>query len=119
VVDCSGRPSLNSPKWSANFSYDHRFDLGDDLSLTVGASTHLETSSWINLDYLDYQRRDGFMRSNAFAELEQNNWSLTAFVDNIENATVFNGVLTRPIINVTLFAIRPPRTYGFRLAYNF
>jgi hypothetical protein len=28
-------------------------------------------------------------------------------------------VLTRPIINVTLFAIRPPRTYGFRLAYNF
>lgn len=119
IVDCSGRPGLNSPKWSINLNYDHRFDLGGNLSLTVGANTHIESASWINLDYLDFQRRDGFMRSSAFAEFEGDAWSLTAFVDNIENETVFQGSLTRPIINVTLFSLRPPRTYGLRFAYDF
>ena len=121
IVDCSGRPALNSPKWTANLSYQHVFELGSDFDLTFGARSRLESSSWINFDYLEWQRRDSYTTSDAFLTLanKPGRWTLTGFVNNIEDSTVFNGVLTRPIINVTLFSLRPPRTYGVRAGITF
>ena len=121
IVNCSGRPGLNSPEWTANLSYQHVFELGDDLDLTLGARSRLETSSWINFDYLDFQKRDGFTVSDAYLTLDskRTGWSITGFVSNIENSTVYQGALTRPIINATLFSLRPPRTYGVRTSIHF
>jgi len=57
IVDCSGKPGINSPKWSANLSYEHVFDLGRSLNLTVGARSRLETKSYVSFDFLEFQRR--------------------------------------------------------------
>jgi len=46
-------------------------------------------------------------------------WSLTGFINNIENQAVIGGGLTRPILNTSTFTLRPPRTYGVRGSYNF
>jgi iron complex outermembrane receptor protein len=121
TVDCSGKPGVNSPKWTANLSYEHRFVLGGDYELTAGGRSRLETSSYLNLDYLSYQKRGSYSNTDAFLTLSgpERKWSLTGFVNNIENSVVKAGGLTRPIVNVTLLAVRPPRTYGVRAGYKF
>ncbi len=120
IVDCSGKPGVNSPKWTVNLSYEHRFDLGNDYQLLVGSRSRLETGSWLNLDYLDYQRRNGYTNTDAYLTLRApNGWSLTGYVNNIENEVVAAGGLTRPIVNTTLLTVRPPRTYGARLGLKF
>jgi len=120
VVDCSGKPGVNSPKWTANLSYEHRFKLGGDYELTAGAHSRIESSSFLNLDYLDYQKRGAYSSTDAFLTLSSGRtWSLTGFVNNIENEAVKAGGLTRPITNVTLLTVRPPRTFGARVGYHF
>jgi len=120
TVDCSGKPGVNSPGWTANLSYEHRFDLGSDYQLTLGARSRLETSSFLNLDYLNYQKRDGYTNTDAFVTLRApGGWSLTGYVNNIEDEVVAAGGLTRPIVNTTLLTVRPPRTYGVRAGVKF
>jgi len=121
IVDCSGKRSTNAPRWTANLSYEHLFDLGGDMHLAAGARSRLETSSFVNTDYLDYQKRGKYSTSDAYLTLSGagDRWSLTGFVNNIENELVKNGGLTRPIIDVTLASLRAPRTYGVRAGLKF
>ena len=121
IVDCSGRPGLNSPEWTVNLNYQHVFELGANYELTFGARSRIESSSWINFDYLDFQKRSAFTNSDAYLTLANRpmRWSITGFVSNIENSTVYQGALTRPIISATLFSLRPPRTYGVRVGVDF
>jgi iron complex outermembrane receptor protein len=121
VVDCSGKPGVNSPKFTLNLSYEHRFMLNGGYDLVAGARSRLETRSWLNLDYLDYQRRDGSTTSDAYLTLSApgGRWSLTGFVNNLENSTVLAGGLTRPIVNTTILTLRAPRTYGARIGFHF
>jgi len=37
LVDCSGKPQINSPKWSVNLSAEHIFELSDAFELTLGS----------------------------------------------------------------------------------
>jgi iron complex outermembrane receptor protein len=121
IVDCSGKPGVNAPEFTVNLSYEHRFQLGGGYDLAAGARSRIETSSWLNLDYLDYQRRDGSTTSDAYLTLTapERRWSVTGFVNNLENSTVFAGGLTRPITNTTILTLRPPRTYGARVGFHF
>ena len=121
IVNCSGKPGVNAPKFTVNLNYEHRFDLGGGYNLAAGARSRIESSSWLNLDYLTYQRRDRSMTSDAYLTLTAPDarWTLTGFVNNIENSTVFAGGLTRPIINATILTLRPPRTYGARVGFHF
>ncbi|WP_242098594.1 TonB-dependent receptor [Sphingomonas sp. CROZ-RG-20F-R02-07] len=121
IVDCSGKPSVNSPEFTINLSYEHRFELGGGYDLTAGARSRIETPSWLNLDYLDYQRRDSSITSDAYLTLAApaSRWSLTGFVNNLENSTILAGGQTRPIINATILTLRPPRTYGARVGFHF
>ena len=120
-VDCSGRPTLNSPEWTANLAYEHTFQLSGDLELVFGARTRLETSRFLNVDYLPEQRQDGYMSSDAFLTLEGpgDRWSLTGFVNNIEDETILAGAFQRPGIPVVYGSLRPPRTYGLRASVRF
>ncbi|MEH3107843.1 MAG: TonB-dependent receptor [Sphingomonas fennica] len=120
IVDCSGKPGVYSPKWTANLNYERRFDLGE-LQLAAGARSRLETSAWLNLDYLDYQKRRHFTATDAYLTLTPpgERWSIGGYVNNIENRAVKAGGLTRPIVNTTLLTLRPPRTYGVRVGYKF
>lgn len=121
IVDCSGKHGVYSPKWTVNLNYEHRFQLAGDYELVAGARSRLETSAWLNLDYLPYQRRKGYTDTDAYLTLTalRNWWSLTAFVNNIENDVVAAGGLTRPIVNATILAVSPPRTYGVRIGFHY
>lgn len=121
IVDCSGKQGVNSPELTLNLNYEHRFQLGGGYNLAAGARSRIESSSWLNLDYLDYQKRGASTTSDAYLTLTapQGRWTLTGFVNNFENSTVFAGGLTRPITNTTILTLRAPRTYGARVGFHF
>lgn len=119
-VDCSGRPQLNSPEWTLNASYEHTWDLAHDLRLTGGVRTRLESGRYLSLEYLpeEYQKAD--TTSDVYMTLGKVNggWAVTAFVNNLEDRTIYAGSLLRPIVPVVYNNLRPPRTYGVRVNFR-
>ena len=121
-VDCSSKPAINAPKWSINLAYQHRFDLGGDYTLVPAARTRIESSRFISPEYLPDQRQGGYMSSDLLLTLEGpgDRWSLTAFVNNVEDETILSGSAgVRPFLNVTYATLRSPRTYGGRVSVRF
>jgi iron complex outermembrane receptor protein len=121
AVDCSGKPGLNAPEWSANLSYEHEFAVGADLRLIPGARTRVESSRYLAVDYLPEQRQGSYTMSDIYVTVEGpgNRWSLTGFVNNVEDKTVLASAAQRQFIPVVYSALRPPRTYGARVRFNF
>lgn len=119
-IDCSGRPTVNSPKWALNVGYERTFDLTGDLSLIAGARGNIESSRFLDANYRADQRQDGFAMADAFLTLEsRGGWSLTGFVNNITDEEVLARAGTRPILDFPVGTLRPPRTYGARVGFNF
>ena len=121
VIDCTGRPLVNAPKWTANISYEQRIDFGNGVALTPGARTRLESSRFLSLEYLEEQRQKAYRMSDAFVTLsfDDDRYAVTGFVNNIENRTVYAASGFRTIIDVVYNILRPPRTYGVRLSGKF
>ena len=121
LVDCSGKQQINSPKWTANVSYEHTFGLSSDLDLAIGARSRIESSRYLSPEYLPEERQRSYMMSDAYVTLESTDhrWSLTGFINNIENKTIYGGSNLRPIVPVVFNILRPPRTYGARAAFHF
>ncbi|HEX8400129.1 MAG TPA: hypothetical protein VF628_00335 [Allosphingosinicella sp.] len=86
-----------------------------------GARTRLESSGFVGIAYLPELRQDSYMLSNASLTLEGpgDMWSLTAFINNIEDETIIAGGEVRPILNVVYNPVRPPCTYGLRASVRF
>jgi iron complex outermembrane receptor protein len=120
-TDCAGKPTINSPKWSANLAYQHEFDLGGDLGLIAGARAQIQSSHYFNVNFIEAEKQGGYATTDAFLTLEgpDGKWSLTAFVNNLTDETVLARTGTRPILNFSVATLRPPRTFGVRGTFNF
>ena len=122
AVDCAGQPLTNAPRWSANVSYDHSFDLGGGGRIDLHLGTLLESSRYLSIDFLDLGKQDSYTMSNArlsFAPGSER-YTVTAFVNNIEDERVFSNSLQSPAKPGTIYnQSRPPRTYGLRLSVDF
>ncbi|MBC2663519.1 TonB-dependent receptor [Novosphingobium flavum] len=120
-TDCSGKPTVQSPKWIANLDYQHTFALGGDFALVAGARTSLSSSFFLNANFQENERQGAFMTSDAFLTLEGpgKTWSITGFVNNMEDKVIFARTGNRPVLNFSYATLRPPRTYGARVAYRF
>ncbi len=121
TVDCSGKSAVNAPKWSLNLSYEHTFTLPGDYALMAGARSRIESGRFLSIDYRPEQHQGGYMTSDIWLTLEapENSWSLTAFVNNLEDKDIYSTSVTRPILNVVYNGLRPPRTYGLRGTVRF
>lgn len=120
TTDCSGFQTINSPKWSLAAGYEHRFEL-DTLNLTAGVRTRIEGSRWLSLNYLPEMQENGYMSSDLYLTLENadRTWSVTGFVNNVENETVIANAGLKPVVDVVYVTLRSPRTYGVRVGYKF
>lgn len=121
LLDCSGKQAINAPEWSAVLNYDHTFELGGDYSLVAQVGTKLEASRYLNIEYLPGQRQGAYRKSNASLTLRgpAEQWSISAFIDNIEDRTTVNQAIVRPIVNSIYVGLEPPRTYGLRARVGF
>jgi iron complex outermembrane receptor protein len=120
-TDCAGKPTINSPKWSANLAYEHTFDLGGDLALVAGARAQIQSSQFFNVNFIEAEKQGSYAMADAFLTLEgpDRKWSLTAFINNLTDETVLARTGTRPILNFSVATLRPPRTFGIRGTFNF
>lgn len=118
-IDCSGKPAVNAPEWSFNLGYERTFPLGASYDLILGARTNIETSRFLNSNFRIEEKQDGFMMSDAYMTLRAEGWSVTGFVNNIEDAEVLARAGARPVLDFPVGTLRPPRTYGVRVGFDF
>lgn len=121
-VDCSGRPLVNAPKWIVNLGWEHTFPLASGGKIVAGADTRLESARYLSIDYLAQGRQGAYAMSNARVTYEApgGDWSLTGYVNNIEDKVVFANSLQSPAkAGVIYNQVRPPRTYGLRVSKSF
>lgn len=121
VVDCSGRPQINSPKWTVNLAYTHTFELGNDMTIDLGARTRIESGRYLSPEYLPEEYQKAYRSSDAYLTLNgpDNRWSVTGYINNLENRTIYAGSSLRPVVPVVYNILRPPRTYGVRLGFHY
>jgi iron complex outermembrane recepter protein len=119
-VDCSGKPAINAPKWVFNVSYEHTFHI-DGLDLVPGIHSRIEDSRYLKPEFLELERQKAYRMSDAYVTLQKpgGRWSVTGYVNNLENRTVLATTTLKPIANVVYAGLRPPRTYGVRLGFNY
>lgn len=120
-TDCSGKPTVQSPKWIANLNYEHTFALGGDMGLTAGARTSISSSFYLNANFQENEKQGGFMTSDAYLTLEGPGkvWSITGYINNLEDKVIFARTGNRPVLNFSYATLRPPRTFGVRVGYHF
>jgi iron complex outermembrane recepter protein len=121
-VDCSGQPLVNAPEFVVNAGYQHHFELPGGSRLTAAVDTRIESSRYLSIDFLDLGKQDSYMMSNARLtwEPQGGKLALTAFVNNIEDELVFSNSLQSPAKPGVIYnQMRPPRTYGVRVSYQF
>jgi iron complex outermembrane receptor protein len=121
-VDCGGRPVVNAPEWTVNLGYEHTFRMGSGAQVTLGADTRIQSASYVSIDYLPGGRQGAYMSSNARLTFEPagGRFSLTAFVNNLEDKTIFSASFQSPVKNGLLYnQLRPPRTFGVRGSIKF
>ncbi|MBO9580447.1 MAG: TonB-dependent receptor [Sphingobium sp.] len=121
-VDCTGRPMPQAPRWSFNAGYERNFELEGGHKIIFAADTRIESARFLSIDYLNLGRQGSYMMSNARLTYEtpSGNFSLTAFINNIENEMVFSNSFQSPVKPGLIYnQIRPPRTYGVRGSVRF
>ena len=120
LVDCSGFQSYNSPKWTINLAAQQTIPLGD-YQVVVGADTQYKSSRNIGFAYLPQQRIGSDWISNAQIQFgpEDEQWSISAFVRNIENNRTLTFASTHPTAAFLTAGQTPPRTYGVRAGVKF
>jgi len=121
TVNCTGRTVPLSPTWTVNLSYRHRFEFSDGSRLDGQIGTRIESGFWLGEEYLPGEYQNATTVSNATLTWSApgNRYSFGGFIDNIENRTVKSMAFVQPVLGVPLVGLRPPRTYGVRLGFNF
>lgn len=115
-----GATLQNSPKWSFNASYEHRFDLGDLGELSVRGEWVHKTSSYSNLqggsvpnDPVSVQPTYSLWNASTTYTTPDGNYSLTGYVRNIGNYPVMTNYSTG------YADLAAPRLYGITLSGKF
>ena len=119
-VNCSGKPSFNSPKWTLNLGVQQTLRFGDYKVVGYVATQYL-TSRYIGFEYLPSELAPAVFQTNGQITFSPDyaKWSLSVFVQNLEN----NRYPIQAIVNTAASVVSTinanPRTYGARVSYKF
>lgn len=119
-IDCSGKPTVNSPNWAINVGYERTFELSNALEVVAGVRGNIESSRFLNSNFKPEEAQDGFATADAFLAVNTpKGWSVTGFINNITDEVVLSRAGSRPILDFSVGTLRPPRTFGVRVGYEF
>ena len=123
MVDCSDKPLVRSPKWSGVVSYEHVFDLPNNADLKFEVSSRLSAGYYTSFDFVrgpGYQSAFSNTALNITYDPPGREWSITAYVKNIENEATSVGAFQNGFVAGEFYnSLAPPRTYGVRAFYKF
>lgn len=119
-VNCSGKPAYNAPKYTLNFGIEQTIPI-DGFKLVAAVNTLYMSSRYIAFDYLPQELAPPVWQTSAELTLtpDAGNWSITAYVQNIENNQYAVNDARFPIGNFIAQTTAPPRLYGARLNVKF
>jgi len=121
VVDCSGKPGFNSPRWSINAGIEQTVPL-DHYKLVFSGAARYRSNAVVGFDYLPQQNTGNnitFDASVSFGD-DAGRWTVSAFIRNITDRNVPSYVQYAGSVGRQVTAIyAPPRTYGGRVAFKF
>jgi iron complex outermembrane receptor protein len=122
VQDCSGFRMPFTPNMSGTLSYTRTFDLNSGGTIVVIPSAQAASAQRLGIDARPaFQGKAYFTPDLDVAyHAKGDAWSLAAYVRNINDSVIYNSVQQATFDNRYFTAnIRPPRTYGLRLAAKF
>jgi iron complex outermembrane recepter protein len=121
-VDCSGRQTINAPKWTISGGLEQVFELANDSRITFNADVRYQSAAFTGFEQLVG------MKQKAFAILDLqlayafpgNQLTVAAFGNNITDEEVVSYSTPHPFgPGLIINSLRPPRTYGVRVGYKF
>lgn len=118
--DCSGRPTLFSPKWTVNLGAEQVVPLGESLELVGAVNTSWRAKQWGGFEYLAFEQIPSYWLTDLNLTLRSadGGWSLGAYVRNLENERRVSRPQSSPI-GFAIANYTAPRTYGLRLSAAF
>ena len=120
AVDCSGKPALNSPRWSVNMFAEQVVPLGA-YQLTLNTDGRYRSSAEIDSNSSLFFRAESTFITNAAVTFgpDDEQWFATAFIDNIFDERRLATTSLVSSVSVQIGNYEPPRTYGLRLGVRF
>lgn len=118
-VDLAGNTPPQSPTWSLGGGLERTFAIGKS-ALTARIQTKFQTASNFSFYNFNDTRQGAYTMSDAYLTYKpgSGNWSVTAYVKNLENSTVLSDAEESQYAVAYVYEYYPPRTYGLRLQYN-
>ncbi|WP_206243813.1 TonB-dependent receptor [Novosphingobium terrae] len=120
LINCSGLPAYNSPKWTLNFSGQQTIKLSD-YKVVLSADTQYRSSRYIGFAYLAQQLVGPTWTTNAQIQFGPSNdrWSIAGYVRNIENQRIPVYSTQGGTAGLLVEGTSAPRTYGVRLTAKY
>lgn len=118
-VNCSGKPLVNAPRWTMNLGLEKTFPLRGAGNLRIGVDNRIESSRFLSVDFMNVARQDNYWTSNANLTWSnrQDDLSITAYVNNIQNRLIFSNSIQNPGKPGTFYnQLRSPRLFGVRVS---
>ncbi len=119
-VDCSGKPALNSPKWSLSGFVEQRIPVGE-YEVTLRGDGRYRSSAEIDSNFAPFfKAEEAFIANGSITLAPQSEaWFVTAFIDNITDERRLATTNLVSSVNVQVGTYEPPRTYGIRIGFSF
>ncbi len=120
IVNCSGKPSYEAPKWTINFGGQQTIPL-PNYDIVVEADTQYKSSRYIGFEYLPFELVHDTFDTNARITLQPNaaKWSLTAYIQHIEGGRIPFASQVDDTNGLSTLEVGPPRLFGLRLTARF
>ena len=123
LSDLSGNKLANAPSFSVAAFADHTIELGDGGSIDLSADVNFQDEIF----FTEFNNRDARQEAYAIANASVtyrspgDRWSASAWAKNIFDTEVLaNTIIAAPTYGfVSVGSLRPPRTYGITLGYDF
>lgn len=121
LLDCSGQTPPYAPKWTINLGARQTIPLADGGRFMISARSHFQTNTLTGLEFLpnEYQPAYWLVDGDVTYAFAGDRITITGYLNNAFNKTVVANSGPVPFSFYTATSLRPPRTYGARLAVKF
>ncbi len=116
-VDCSGKHAPFAPERTFVLGAVHTVPLRSGRSIIGRASARYQSETITGLDFLPAENQRAYWLLDASATFERaNRFSIGVFGRNLTDRTVVSNSFVVPFSTFAVGALRPPRTFGIRVA---
>jgi iron complex outermembrane receptor protein len=119
--DCTGVPLARAPRWAIQGGWSHSFFLPQGGKIVAGVDALHNSSYKLDVTAVDFLTQKAFTIVNADVGYHSSDahWTVAGWIKNIQDRAVYNDARRYGVSGFSGADIRPPRTYGVRVTYDF